>query len=78
MASIRDYAGEIFLCGSCAQPAFAGENGDEHFKEQWDGVYCPWFPLAGERVVIKFDPMSLDGIKALYPDTYPRDPLPAR
>lgn len=77
MASIRTHEGQIFLCGSCGQPAFDGEQGAEHFLEQWDGVHCPWFPLAGSRIAIQWDAASLRDLRAQYPDTYPRHFAPA-
>ena len=73
MHSIRDYQGEIFLCGGCGQPAYKepGEM-DSHFKEQWDGVFCSWFPAASKLVKIEWDAESLDDVRDQYPDTYPR------
>ncbi|MFD6968354.1 hypothetical protein [Streptomyces sp. NPDC059949] len=70
--SIKTYTGPITLCRSCGQPSFTdNEVGHQHFKEQWDGVPCPWFPLAGERIVMDWDRMSLEQIRKEYPDTYP-------
>ncbi|MET7795695.1 hypothetical protein [Streptomyces decoyicus] len=72
MTSIRTYDGKIYLCKTCGQPAFNGkELGLEHFMEQWDGVFCPWFPLAGDRLEVEWDEMSLGDLKESYPDTYP-------
>lgn len=72
MESIRDYAGPISLCGTCGQPAHRSEEGmDQHFSEQWDGVFCPRFPLAGKLVAIEWDGRSLDAVKRTYSDTYP-------
>jgi hypothetical protein len=73
MTSIRDHAGPVFVCGSCGQPAFESEHRLEHFHEQWDGVFCPWFPPAGKRLVVEWDSITLDTLRAQYPDTYPRD-----
>ncbi|MEU1673388.1 hypothetical protein ABZ752_15325 [Streptomyces roseifaciens] len=69
--SIRTFSDTIRICSECAQPAFVGEFGPEHFKEQWDGVYCPRFPMAGDLVAISWDAMSLSDLKEQYPDTYP-------
>lgn len=72
MYSIRTYEGQIFLCSSCGQPAY-DEGGDTygHFMEQWDGIHCSWFPIANKLISIEWDDMSLDDLKAQYPDTYP-------
>ncbi|MEV8523184.1 hypothetical protein AB0451_03350 [Streptomyces sp. NPDC052000] len=72
MASIRTHTGQVHLCASCGQPSFDGEYGPEHFSEQWDGVHCPRFPLAGDRIVIAWAGMSLETLRQQYPDTYPR------
>lgn len=74
--SIRTHAGPIDLCGSCGQPCYLDEEieyGPQwmHFTEQWDGVACQWFPLAGEPLDAKLDQMSVDDIHQRYPDTYP-------
>lgn len=75
MQSIRDYDGEVRVCAFCGQPCFFGltEVGAvwQHFREQWDGVHCPRFPLAGKVVEIEWDPSSLDDLRQRYPDTYP-------
>lgn len=75
---IRDYNGEVRVCASCGQPCYFGDleagygQAWMHFHEQWDGVYCPFFPLAGEQpLVMQWDPESLEQVKAVYPDTYP-------
>lgn len=73
MASIRSYTGEIHLCRSCGQPSFVDDEvGHQHFKEQWDGIHCPYYPLAGEPVRMDWDSMSLEQVREEYPDTYPR------
>jgi len=72
MEKIRVYEGVISLCGSCGQPCYDGEAGLAHFAEQWDGVFCPRFPLAGERLEIRWDAHSLETLKEQYPDTFPR------
>ena len=78
MESIRTYQGVIFLCAHCGQPAYASENGwDSHFREQWDGVLCPRFPMAGPRLEIKWDPSSLQSLQQCYPNTYPKVALQA-
>ncbi|MEU5426875.1 hypothetical protein AB0H73_14900 [Streptomyces olivoreticuli] len=69
--SIRAFSDTIHICNECAQPAFKGEFGPEHFQEQWDGVHCPMFPLAGDLVTVSWDALSLGELKAKYPDTYP-------
>ncbi|MGW5477668.1 hypothetical protein [Streptomyces sp. NPDC004008] len=75
MSSIRGYKGEVRVCASCGQPCFLGatEFGEawQHFKEQWDGVFCPRFPLAGKPLVMEWDSMSRDQVLAGYPDTHP-------
>ena len=71
MTSIREHTGTVYVCGSCGQPSFGGEYGPTHFDEQWDGVPCPWFPLAGKRLKVEWDDMALDHVRAKYPDTYP-------
>lgn len=72
MTSIRTYSGTIYLCKSCGQPSFDNPGvAMEHFTEQWDGIFCPMFPLAGERLEVAWDPASLDDLKDSYPDTYP-------
>lgn len=72
MTSIRDFAGPMGVCGSCGQPCFNGEYGPEHFTEQWDGVFCHMFPLAGDMLRIEWDEASLSDVREKYPDTYPR------
>lgn len=77
MMKIRDYDGELRVCASCGQPCYLGEleatygKGWQHFNEQWDGVFCPFFPLAGEPLAMQWDSTSLEQVKAVYPDTYP-------
>jgi hypothetical protein len=76
MASIRTYAGIIYLCSDCGQPAYTGAGGDEdglplHFDEQWDGVECGHHPLAGELITIAWEPELLTEVKRCYPDTHP-------
>jgi hypothetical protein len=71
VTSIRTYTGTIYLCKTCGQPCRQGPDGPEHFKEQWDGVFCPMFPLAGDRLEVEWDTSSLDDLKDSYPDTYP-------
>jgi hypothetical protein len=74
---IRDYEGEVRVCASCGQPCFLGEleatygQGWQHFNEQWDGVFCPWFPLAGKTLKMEWDGMSLEQVKAGYPEDWP-------
>lgn len=72
---IRDYNGEIRICSSCAQPCYLGPVGDgkgwQHFREQWDGISCEYFPLAGNVIPIRWGRGSLADLKAKYPDTYP-------
>lgn len=72
MVSIKNYTGDITICRSCGQPSFSDEEiGHQHFNEQWDGVFCPYFPLAGEKIRMDWDSMSLDQVRDEYPDTYP-------
>ncbi|MGW3195190.1 hypothetical protein ACWDBD_11515 [Streptomyces sp. NPDC001118] len=74
MESIRDYTGEVRVCASCGQPCFLGDlepgygQAWQHFNEQWDGVYCPQFPLAGEPLEMKWHDMALKQVKAEYRD----------
>ncbi|MGH3769359.1 MAG: hypothetical protein ACRDTX_30140 [Pseudonocardiaceae bacterium] len=77
MKSIRDYDGEIRVCIKCAQPAYQEtfeEYGEmwHHFSEQWDGVLCESFPLAGYAVALDLTDMSRQSLQAQYPDTYPQ------
>jgi hypothetical protein len=76
MKSIRDYTGQIFLCGGCGQPCYEGpaEGYDgvlQHFSEQWDGVHCNMFPLAEEPNTMEWDPITLATLQEQYPDTHP-------
>ncbi len=68
MQSIRDYTGEIRLCGSCGQPAWLNAETDqwEHFAEQRKGVICPVFPLAQAVIAIEWDEMSLTTLRQNY------------
>ena len=73
MESIREYTGEVRVCASCGQPCCLGatEYGEmwQHFSEQWDGVFCPRFPLAGKPLPMDWDVMSLKQVKTGYRDT---------
>lgn len=72
MTSIRAFTGPISICRSCGQPSFVDEEiGHQHFSEQWDGIFCPHFPLAGNRIAMDWDSMSLEQVRDEYPDTYP-------
>ncbi len=73
MMSIRDYTGAVYVCGTCGQPSYEGELGPQHFTEQWDGVFCPWFPLAGESLKVAWDDASLCDLRDKYPDTFPHE-----
>lgn len=72
MESIHDYTGEVRICASCGQPCFLGDleegygQGWQHFREQWDGVFCPFFPLAGKPLVMEWHDMALKQVKAEY------------
>ncbi|MFB7711614.1 hypothetical protein [Streptomyces sp. NPDC056105] len=74
MKSIRGYEGEVRICASCGQPSYLGptECGSlwQHFSEQWDGVYCPRFPLAGQTFAIDWDATSWSDVRRMYPDTH--------
>jgi hypothetical protein len=64
MESVRAYAGTIYLCTACGQPCYDEAIEDEypalvHFKEQWDGIHCSIFPLAVDRIEVKWDALSL-------------------
>ncbi|MCW8097078.1 hypothetical protein [Streptomyces tauricus] len=65
------FIGQICVCTACGQPAYNGEAGNEHFTDQWDGIHCPWFPLAGTMAPLDWNPRSLAEWKAGYPCTYP-------
>jgi len=67
----RDSTRQAFVCASCGQPAYDGEYGPTHFMDQWDGVFCSWFPLAGALVTVNWHPRSLAEWKAGYPCSYP-------
>jgi hypothetical protein len=73
MESIRTYEGDIRLCRSCGQPSYLGDAGRalvwRHFREQWDGVHCPRFPLADNPVAIEWDDIALMTVKATFRDT---------
>ncbi|MGW1390545.1 hypothetical protein ACWD6Q_02625 [Streptomyces nigra] len=74
----RDWNETVRVCTSCGQPAFTGSyaaGGADHFVDQWDGVFCPWFPLAGDTVSIQWNPRSLADWKAAYVCTYPHGPF---
>lgn len=71
MESIGAYEGTIYLCTACGQPCYDGIVEDEypalmHFKEQWDGIHCPQFPLAAGRIEVKWDDLSLKQVKETY------------
>jgi hypothetical protein len=42
-----------------------------HFREQWDGIFCRYFPLAGPVVQMDLDgpQASRQELQAGYPDT---------
>src|ERR1035441_444002 len=75
MYSIRTYKGPLFICASCGQSCgnTTTEMGNAigHFDEQWDGIYCQWFPLAGKPIQIEWNNESRKGVQAKYPNTYP-------
>ncbi|RAG83563.1 hypothetical protein DN069_21445 [Streptacidiphilus pinicola] len=78
MTSIRTYEGEIRICTRCGQPAFLGGISERtgewwlHFTEQYDGVHCNRFPLAGPVRKIPWDFKSRQHVKERYPDLRPR------
>ncbi|WP_405909583.1 hypothetical protein OG742_37275 [Streptomyces sp. NBC_00828] len=67
----RDFTGRVTVCASCGQPAYVSELGPAHFLDQWDGIFCPRFPLAGHLVTVNWHPRSLADWKAGYVCTYP-------
>lgn len=76
MESIRTHEGDIRLCRTCGQPCYNAETETDpmwqHFREQWDGVYCERHPLADQNpITMDWNPHSLNTLKATYPDTYP-------
>ncbi|MEU1630846.1 hypothetical protein ABZ746_37510 [Streptomyces sp. NPDC020096] len=75
MVSIRTDDGIVYLRSSCRQPCYGGVAEGElmllHFKEQWDGIHCPMFPLAADPIAVDWDAFSLQDLKEQYPDTYP-------
>lgn len=66
-ASMRDYTGEIYICTSCGQPAYAGVSGPSHFAEQDGGVFCPAFPAASGLLRTDWDAFSLGQVREEYP-----------
>ena len=75
MESIRTYDGEIRICLSCGQAAHLEGPGSQaeglwsHFREQWDGVYCDRFPLAGETAAMRWHYLALQQVKDQYPES---------
>jgi hypothetical protein len=75
--SIRTHTGPIDLCGSCGQPCYFDEEDTEygprwtHFREQWDGIGCQWWPFAGEPLGAKLDQFTIERIRVWYPNTNP-------
>ncbi|MEU4086464.1 hypothetical protein [Streptomyces aureus] len=68
----QTFPGRVVVCAHCGQPAyFDGEVGMAHFLNQWDGIICPRFPLAGATLTITWHPRSLADWKAGYRCTYP-------
>jgi len=69
---IQTFTGPVVVCSHCGQPAYYHrEVGMRHFTNQWDGIFCPRFPLAGSTLTIKWHPQSLADWKAGYICTYP-------
>ncbi|MEU3937998.1 hypothetical protein AB0E85_39165 [Streptomyces sp. NPDC029044] len=69
---LQAFSGPVVVCAHCGQPAYYNrEVGMAHFTNQWDGIFCPRFPLAGETLTIKWHPQSLADWKAGYVCTYP-------
>lgn len=41
-----------------------------HFREQWDGVFCPYFDsIPGEPLRIEWNPGSLASVREKYPES---------
>lgn len=75
--SIRTYAGTIYLCVDCGQPAYEDDDDySTHFDEQWDGVGCQNHPLAGRLITVDWAPELLAEIQRCYPNTNPDRPGP--
>jgi len=69
---MQTFTGRVVVCSHCGQPAYYnGEAGMAHFLNQWDGIFCPRFPLAGKTLTIKWHPRSLADWKAGYICTFP-------
>ncbi|RDD85731.1 hypothetical protein [Streptomyces parvulus] len=62
------FTGKVYVCASCGQPAHNTSDywGPQHFHDQWDGVHCEWFPLAGRLLITRLHPRSLADWKAGY------------
>ncbi|MFJ9711627.1 hypothetical protein [Streptomyces sp. NPDC101234] len=70
--AFQTFTGPVSVCTHCGQPAFYDrEVGMRHFTNQWDGIFCPRFPLAGETLTFKWHPQSLADWKAGCVCTYP-------
>lgn len=74
MESIRTHTGEIRICTACGQPCGYCPVDDTitawmHFIEQWDGIFCPQFPLTDTTVVMQWDAESLEQVRDGYPDS---------
>jgi hypothetical protein len=68
----QKFTGPVSVCTHCGQPAcYDREVGMRHFTNQWDGIFCPRFPLAGETLTFRWHPQSLACWKAGYVCTYP-------
>ncbi|MGW5431932.1 hypothetical protein ACWET9_32745 [Streptomyces sp. NPDC004059] len=66
-APFQTFTGRVTVCRHCAQPAYYDpEVGMRHVTNQWDGIICPRFPLAGETHTIQWHPRSLADWKAGY------------
>ncbi|MFD5661433.1 hypothetical protein [Streptomyces hirsutus] len=69
---LQAFTGPVVVCAQCGQPAYYnGEVGMAHFTNQWDGIFCPRFPLAGKTLSIRWHSRSLADWKAGYVCTYP-------
>ncbi|MGW0844217.1 hypothetical protein ACWD26_29580 [Streptomyces sp. NPDC002787] len=69
---VQTFTGRVVVCSHCGQPAYYnGDVGMAHFLNQWDGIFCPRFPLAGKTLSIKWHPRSLADWKGGYACTFP-------
>lgn len=75
--------GTVYLCNNCGQPAtneleYGFPDGlSMHWSQQWDGVYCNNYPIAGKLIEVDWEPSLLRQIEEQYPNTNPDRNEPA-